>query len=72
MCIRDRYILGGTAVIFLLIYRKIDTYIMIGDISGAIRILRNPLIWAQALEFNEPRVIIANYDYVPVSYTHLP
>ena len=66
------YILGGTAVIFLLIYRKIDTYIMIGDISGAIRILRNPLIWAQALEFNEPRVIIANYDYVLTQRFRLP
>ena len=66
------YIFGAIAIVFLLIYRTVDTYIMNGDISGAIRVLQNPLIWANALEFNEPRVIIANYDYVLTSGIKLP
>lgn len=66
------YILGAVAVVFLLIYRAIDTYIMSGDISGAIQVLQDPLTWVTALEFNEPRVIIANYDYVLTSGIKLP
>ena len=66
------YILGAIGIVFLLLYRMVDTYIMAGDINGAINTLRNPLTWMTALEFNEPRVIIANYDYSLASGVQLP
>ena len=66
------YILGAAGVVFLLLYRMVDTYIMAGDISGAINVLQEPQTWLTALEFNEPRVIIANYDYSFTSGVQLP
>lgn len=66
------YILGAVGVLFLLLYRMIDTYIMAGDINGAVNTLKNPQTWLIALEFNEPRVIIANYDYSITSGLQLP
>ena len=66
------YILGAIGVLFLLLYRMVDTFIMAGDISGAINTLSNPQTWLTALEFNEPRVIIANYDYSITSGIQLP
>lgn len=66
------FTLGGLAIIFLLVYRMIDQHIMSGNISGAIQTLLNPSTWLTALEFNEPRVIIANYDYVLTTETRLP
>lgn len=66
------YVLGALGVLFLLLYRMVDTYIMAGDISGAINTLSDPLTWLTALEFNEPRVIIANYDYSITSGIRLP
>lgn len=66
------YVLGALGVLFLLLYRMVDTYIMAGDISGAINTLSDPLTWLTALEFNEPRVIIANYDYSITSGIQLP
>lgn len=66
------YLLGATAIVFLLIYRMIDTKIMHGDFSGALTTLSDPNVWKSALEFNEPRVIIANYDYVLTQKTQLP
>ena len=66
------YILGGIGVLFLLLYRKIDTFIMEGDINGALNALLRPQTWMEALEFNEPRVIIANYDYAFTSGMRFP
>lgn len=66
------YILGAVGVIFLLLYRMVDQYIMAGDINGVINTLKDPLTWMTALEFNEPRVIIANYDYSFTSGIRLP
>ena len=66
------YILAILAVLFMIVYRTVDTQIMAGDISGAITNLKKPEVWATALEFNEPRVIIANYDYVFTSGIRLP
>lgn len=66
------YALGGIGVLFLLLYRMIDTYIMAKDINGAINVLSNSQTWLTALEFNEPRVIIANYDYSITSGIQLP
>lgn len=66
------YALGMVAVVFLLIYRAVDTYVMRGDISGALQVLGMSETWQKALEFNEPRVIIANYDYVLTTKTFLP
>lgn len=66
------YALGAIGVLFLLLYRMVDTYIMAGDINGAINVLSNSQTWLTALEFNEPRVIIANYDYSITSGIQLP
>lgn len=66
------YLIGALAILFLLIYRAIDVYIMKGDISGALNVLKQPETWAKALEFNEPRVIIANYDYALTTNMKLP
>lgn len=66
------YFFGALAVVFLLVYRMIDTYIMNGNISGAFQQLKNPQTWLTALEFNESRVIIANYDFVLMSGIRLP
>lgn len=66
------YILGSIGIVFLLLYRMVDTHIMTGDINGAINILKNPTTWTTALELNEPRVIIANYDYSLTSGLRLP
>lgn len=66
------YVIGAIAVVFLLIYRMIDVMIMNGDISGIINTLADPATWKVALEFNEPRVIIANYDYAITSGVRLP
>ena len=66
------YILGGIAIVFLLVYRMVDESIMSGDIAGAMATLSNAETWKTALEFNEPRVIIANYDYVLVKGFRLP
>ena len=46
------YILGAVGIVFLLLYRMVDTYIMRGDFSGAINALKNPVTWMTALEFN--------------------
>lgn len=66
------YILGALGIVFLLLYRMVDTHIMSGDFSGAINVLSNMDTWTTALEFNEPRVIIANYDYSFTSGINLP
>ncbi len=66
------YLIGAVAIVFLLIYRMVDKKIMNGDFAGALSTLSNPRVWKVALEFNEPRVIIANYDYVLTQKTHLP
>lgn len=66
------FIVGAVGVVFLLVYRMVDEYVMAGNISGAIHILKDPQTWLTALEFNEPRVIIANYDYVITSGIRLP
>lgn len=66
------YILGAVGVAFLLVYRMVDKYIMAGDIAGVISTLQNPSTWLTAFEFNEPRVIIANYDYAFTSGMRLP
>lgn len=66
------YFLGAVAIIFLLLYRMVDQQIMAGDFSGALNTLSNPLTWLTALEFNEPRVIIANYDYALTCGVHFP
>lgn len=66
------YILGAIGVVFLLIYRMVDAQVMAGDLSGAINTLKNPLTWMTAFEFNEPRVIIANYDYAFTSGMSFP
>ena len=66
------YILGALAVLFLLIYRMVDKQIMSGNIEGVFQTLSKPSTWAVALEFNEPRVIIANYDYVLTQKFRLP
>lgn len=65
-------VIGGLAIAFLLLYRTVDTYIMKGDIGGAIQQLQEPLTWFTAFEFNEPRVIIANYDYALTTGIELP
>lgn len=66
------YAAGAGAIVFLLVYRMVDAQIMSGDISGALQTLSNPAVWKKALEFNEPRVIIANYDYVLTKQFRLP
>jgi len=66
------YLLGAGAIVFLLVYRMIDQVIMQGDIGAAMRILGQADTWSVALEFNEPRVIIANYDYVLTQDFRLP
>ena len=66
------FLLGAFGIVFLLIYRMVDHNIMVGDISGALTILKNPDTWLTALEFNEPRVIIANYDYAFTSGVRMP
>lgn len=66
------FLLGAAAIVFLLVYRMVDKAIMQGDIGSVIRTLLSPATWLEALEFNEPRVIIANYDYVLTSGIRLP
>ena len=66
------YMLGGAGVVFLLLYRMIDQMIMEGDMNAAMESLKDPATWLTALEFNEPRVIIANYDYAFTSGLRLP
>lgn len=66
------YVLGAIAIVFLLMYRMVDRQIMAGDISGVLSTLRQPGSWLEAFEFNEPRVIIANYDYVLTTGFRLP
>lgn len=66
------YLIGAFAVVFLLMYRAIDVYIMQGNIKGALQVLSQSETWATAFEFNEPRVIIGNYDYVLTTHTMLP
>ena len=66
------YVLGAIAIVFLLMYRMVDQQIMAGDISGVLSTLRKPEAWLEAFEFNEPRVIIANYDYVLTTGFRLP
>lgn len=66
------YILGAIGIVFLLLYRMVDTQIMAGDVVGVINTLKDPQTWMTAFEFNEPRVIIANYDYSFTSGIRLP
>ena len=66
------YMLGAGAIVFLLIYRSVDKAIMQGDIASMLQTLLNGNTWLEALEFNEPRVIIANYDYALTSGIRLP
>lgn len=66
------YLLGAGAIVFLLFYRMLDQAIMNGDISNVLHLLVDPDAWMESLEFNEPRVIIANYDYVVTSGVRLP
>ncbi|MCI8599782.1 MAG: hypothetical protein HFJ10_15310 [Lachnospiraceae bacterium] len=66
------FVLGALGIVFLLMYRMVDQYVMAGDLQGAIDTLKDPLTWLTALEFNEPRVIIANYDYVFTSGVRFP
>lgn len=69
---RKLYIIGAVAVVFLLVYRMVDQQIMSGDFQGAFQQLSKGEVWLEALEFNEPRVIIANYDYVIANDFRLP
>lgn len=66
------YLIGAGAIVFLLFYRMIDQAIMQGDIGKVFQVISDPQAWLKALEFNEPRVIIANYDYVITSGICLP
>lgn len=66
------FVWGALGVVFLLVYRMVDQDVMAGDINGVINTLSSPQTWLTALEFNEPRVIIANYDYVLTSETRFP
>lgn len=66
------FVVGGAAIVFLLVYRMVDTIVMSGDIKTVFSVLKTASTWLEALEFNEPRVIIANYDYVLTSGFHLP
>lgn len=66
------YALGGAGIVFLLVYRAVDESIMKGDMGAVVATLSNPTTWTKALEFNEPRVIIANYDYVLTQHFKLP
>lgn len=66
------FLLGAAAIVFLLVYRMVDKAIMQGDIGSALQTLFSGETWLEALEFNEPRVIIANYDYVLTSGIRLP
>lgn len=65
-------IVGAIAVVFLLMYRMVDQQIMSGDIAGVLTTIKQPDAWLEALEFNEPRVIIANYQYVVANKFRLP
>lgn len=69
---RSVFILGALAICFLLMYRTIDKSLLEGNLRDALRILSQPETWLKALEFNEPRVIIANYDYSITSGIRLP
>lgn len=69
---RKILIIGAVAIVFLLVYRNVDQQIMQGDFEGAFKALLEPETWLKGLEFNEPRVIIANYDYVLTSGVRLP
>jgi len=66
------FVLGASAVLFLLVYRAVDQAIMQGDVATALATLADPMVWVEALEFNEPRVILANYDYALTSGIDLP
>ena len=66
------YFFGALGIAFLLLYRMVDKYIMAANFSGAVNVLKNPITWMIAFEFNEPRVIIANYDYSFTSGIQLP
>lgn len=66
------FLLGAAAIVFLLIYRAVDEAVMAGDLASVIRTLCSPEAWLNALEFNEPRVIIANYDYALTTDIRLP
>ena len=66
------YMLGAIGIAFLLMYRMVDQQIMAGDIAGVLETLKQPGSWLEAFEFNEPRVIIANYDYVLTTGFRLP
>ena len=69
---RSVFILGALAICFLLIYRTIDKNVLEGNLRDALHTLSMPKTWLKALEFNEPRVIIANYDYCITSGIQLP
>ena len=65
-------IIGVIGIVFLLVYRAVDQSIMAGDFRAVATTLSNPATWLEALEFNEPRVIIANYDYIVSHNIRLP
>ncbi len=66
------YVWGALLVLFMVLYRAVDTQVMSGDFAGVLTTLKDPATWASALELNEPRVIIANYDYVLTHHVHFP
>lgn len=58
------FLSASMAVIFMLFYRMIDKMVMYGDFHTIYNFIFDIDVWLTALEFNEPRVIIANYDYI--------
>lgn len=66
------YVIGFIGMIAFLAYRVIESSLVGGNFSEVMYLLQDPSSWAKALEFNEPRVIIANYDYVLTQNFRLP
>ena len=58
------YILGIFAVVFILAYKRMYTAIKAGNIIGAFQVLTDPDTYAYVLRLGEPRIVLANLNYI--------
>jgi len=58
------YILGAITLVFILAYKKMYTAIKAGNFFEAIQVLIDPDTYAYVLRLGEPRIVLANLNYI--------
>lgn len=58
------YIFGGLGLLGIMVYKKIYTYVKAFDFQSVMLILADKETYLWVLRFGEPRIVLANYNYI--------